>query len=442
MGVGALNVGVLANTARANKNLKSFRAEIGKSAKATSLASKSFKALGTSLAAYASISAAKGAFRSFRTMAEDLTEAQRASKRLGIGVQALQRLEYAAQQSGIEVELLRDGLQEMQLRSSEAARGSGAAAEAFQQLGIDAKKFNDLAPDRKLNKIADAMRGVRNSADRISLSDQLFGGEATKFISILDQGSAGIKRFGDEADRLGLTTSRNLDDVAKFTKAMDRLDRSFSRVGRELTISIAPSAIAFANQLSLAAETLADVDKKGDANTLYSWVTSVRDSFAKAIAGDIGRQFNQAFSNPKGIPKTESLTTSVSKIADERKRTSSPGKSARAFEQKRAILGGFREVGRELGRLSNDATAGRVLGAKASPRMIDEAPRGLNALIDANSREGYMALRANMRGGETVKHARETAAATKGADAKLSTLVSLTNRLLSFYENAPPPRGI
>ncbi len=445
MGVGALNVGVIANTAKARKNLKSFRGEIGKSAKATSLASKSFKAMGSALAGIATVGFAKQALTSFRRAADDLAETSRAADRLGTSVAKLQALEYAGTRAGLGVDLVRDSMQELQLRASEAAQGTGSAAEAYQQLGINAKTFNQLSPERKLHRIADAMRGVRNASDRISLADQLFGGEGTRMLSMLDRGSAGLKSFTDEAKRLGLTTKGNLKDVRSFSDAAAKLDSALEGLNRELTITVAPAAVKYVESFTEGVRLIRDQQEamrggKGFVGSIKAAIEKGQNRFLADALREAGRQVTGG--KKPGAESFSLGASSTSKIGRDAERSSSVGKSVRAFEQKRAILGGFREVGRELGRLSNDATAGRVLGAKASPRMIDEAPRGLNALIDANSREGYMALRANMRGGETVKHARETAAATKGADAKLSTLVSLTNRLLSFYENAPPPRGI
>ena len=100
-----------------------------------------------------------------------------------ITAQALQKLQFAAEKSGVSVDALNDAIKELQVRAFDAKSGEGEAAEAFQTLGV---KATDAAwrirePLELLDEVADKFLQLPTHSDRLWVADAMFGDEgATK----------------------------------------------------------------------------------------------------------------------------------------------------------------------------------------------------------------------------------------------------------------------
>src|SRR5699024_6311009 len=91
----------------------------------------------------------------------------RVAKRLGTSVENLTALQFAAKQTGTEVDALNENLQEMELRMSTAANtGSGALYDAFQLMGLSAKRLKQEDPAKAFTKIAAAISKLPTKADK------------------------------------------------------------------------------------------------------------------------------------------------------------------------------------------------------------------------------------------------------------------------------------
>lgn len=88
--------------------------------------------------------------------------------KLGVNVELLQQLRFAAEQTGVETRTLDMGLQRFIRRVSEAANGTGEAKAALEQLGISFKNADGSARDIKdiLFDVADGLAETENSGER------------------------------------------------------------------------------------------------------------------------------------------------------------------------------------------------------------------------------------------------------------------------------------
>ena len=87
--------------------------------------------------------------------------------KIGVGVEALQELRFAAKASGVEQQTLDMALQRFTRRAAEAAQGTGEAKDALAQMGIalrdqsgDLRSSEDLLAD-----VADAFARIEDPAD-------------------------------------------------------------------------------------------------------------------------------------------------------------------------------------------------------------------------------------------------------------------------------------
>lgn len=197
--------------------------------------SETFTAIGKDLSKLGAtiIAPIAGAVKVYESMGESLF---RASQRTGIAVSQLSALGYAAQQSGVEMESLENGMRKMQRTIGEAAGGSRQASEALAQIGLSVNDLQGLSPDQQFARIADAMKGMNDPTVAAAEAMKIFGRNGTQLLPLLDRGGAGINQLSDRAKALGIVLG---DDSARGAAELhgrmvdlsDVLKNSFFRVG-------------------------------------------------------------------------------------------------------------------------------------------------------------------------------------------------------------------
>lgn len=161
--------------------------------------------------------------------------AAKTARNIGITAESLQELRHAAALSGIETDQLTDGLKDLQKNSAAAALGDEGLAKAFKALGINAKEFNKLSADKKLEGIADGLQRIKDPARAAQLRMQLLGETGFKMQSLLAGGSDGIKAMRAEARQLGIVLAE--DTTVKAEAMNDALDR-VRLIGRGVALQL------------------------------------------------------------------------------------------------------------------------------------------------------------------------------------------------------------
>src|ERR671919_2634561 len=92
--------------------------------------------------------------------------------KIGVGVEALQELRFAAKASGVEQQTLDMALQRFTRRAAEAANGTGEAKDALAQMGIALRdqSGNLRRSDALLSDVADAFARIEDPAERVRLA--------------------------------------------------------------------------------------------------------------------------------------------------------------------------------------------------------------------------------------------------------------------------------
>lgn len=172
------------------------------------------------------------------------------SQRVGVSVENLSKLQYAAKLSDISTDQLGDGLKKLAVNLQAAGRGSGDALEAFRALGFAQKELLNLSPDQALNRIAQAFEGIEDGAGKTALAVQLFGRSGSDLIPLLNQGSAGLKAMADEATRFGLVVTTEAAQAAeRFNDNLTRLGETARVFGVQIANTALPSLNKFTEQL-------------------------------------------------------------------------------------------------------------------------------------------------------------------------------------------------
>lgn len=149
------------------------------------------------------------------------------SQSLGVTVEELSRLEYAAGTTGVKTEQLGAAITTLNKNLDIAAgSGVGPAAQALEAMGLSATNAaGELrALPEMLGLIADKFQGYENGAGKAAIAAALFGDAGTKLIPLLNQGSEGIDTLTKRADELGLTLGGEAAArAAAFSNAMSAM---------------------------------------------------------------------------------------------------------------------------------------------------------------------------------------------------------------------------
>lgn len=132
------------------------------------------------------------------------------AKRLGVGVEWLQEMRFAADRSGIAVATFDMAIQRMGRRVGQlAATGSGEAAIAMEMLGINIFGANGelRTMENLLPEVADRLGRVKDETTRNFIAMKLFDSEGVKMVQLLEEGSAGMSKLQARARQLGLVLS-------------------------------------------------------------------------------------------------------------------------------------------------------------------------------------------------------------------------------------------
>jgi len=184
------------------------------------------------------------------------------SDQLGVTTERLQGLRHAAELTGAGANTLDAGLATMAKRLGEAARGSGAAKPALDELGLSAQALVAMSPDKAFYRIAGALEKIEDPARRNAIAANLFSKANMKLLNTLALGEQGLADMQREAEQLGIAFNRV--DAAKIEAANDailRLKQAAGGLAAEAAIGLAPYIEKLAEMKDQIFSTLAVIGK-------------------------------------------------------------------------------------------------------------------------------------------------------------------------------------
>ena len=159
------------------------------------------------------------------------------SRRLGVGIPELQRLQFAASQNGISTESLNKSLGLLIRNTAAAAQGMGPAVHAFERLGINAKDFVNLRADEQYIKISEAIKKIVNPSEQALIAMQLFGRSGIEQLSLLKENVDGtVKAFKGLGIELTDTQAKSLET---YGDSVDKLGTVWEGFKNQLAAALA-----------------------------------------------------------------------------------------------------------------------------------------------------------------------------------------------------------
>lgn len=199
------------------------------------------------------------------------------SQKTGIAVESLAGLEFAAEQSGVELDKVAKATRAFSLLVAESADSSSGAAKKLQDLGLSYKDLKDLSPEKQLLALADALHQF-SEEDRAVAFTATLGQKMADLIPLLSGGSKELAGLIEQGKKLNPVTAESAKKAEQFNDQMNLLSKQVSVLGRSMIQDLIPGFARITDEMVKATE------KSG--------------IFAGALAG-VKQLFTESFGNPK-----------------------------------------------------------------------------------------------------------------------------------------------
>lgn len=172
----------------------------------------------------------------------DLAAINDKAMQTGLSGKFLQQLGYAADQSGVSVDLLRTSVSKMTQAIGKATMGDKAAQKGLADIGIRIEDIVSLHPDQQFKVIAERISKLPTVATRAAAAMKIFGKSAIDLGPLLSDGAKGIDTLLKEAERLGIgLNAASFEKIARADDAIQRMKSSFSALVDQIAVGLAPA---------------------------------------------------------------------------------------------------------------------------------------------------------------------------------------------------------
>ena len=194
------------------------------------------------------------------------------SRNLGVSVEELQKMQYASDLIDVSMDQMAGSMEKL-------TKQMGSNSKVFEELGINIYNADGSLRDATdvWYESLEALSQVENGTERDRLAMELFGKSAMDLSGIIDDGGAGLKAYGQEAEDMGLILSQ--DDVDAANKFNDAIDKLKATAGA----SFLEMGATLAEELTPALEKIVEI-----ATQLFQWFASLDGSTQAFILTVLG----------------------------------------------------------------------------------------------------------------------------------------------------------
>lgn len=181
-------------------------------------------------------------------------EIDKQSQKLGVSAENYQKLSYAMERCGADVEDFRRGAVNISKTLDSVSKGADKAETAIGQLGVSMKKTDGSmrsTEDVLIDTIA-ALADMDDETKRNAAANEIFGRSYQELAPLLNSGADGIRELMQEAEDYGMVMSDEaVKASADFTDSMTRLNGTITGVKNRLAGQLLPSLGDLADGFSM-----------------------------------------------------------------------------------------------------------------------------------------------------------------------------------------------
>lgn len=182
--------------------------------------------------------------------ADDMSKA---AQKIGIPIEELSRLKYAADLSGVSFEQLQTSVGKLSRNMAEALENpTSAAAKAFGNLGVAVTNADGTLRSSSdvMKDIADRFAAMPDGAAKTAAAMELMGRAGAGMIPMLNGGAEGLGKLMAEADQFGQVFTKEMGANAElFNDNISRLQGALGMLVAKLATELMPHLVAFTNWL-------------------------------------------------------------------------------------------------------------------------------------------------------------------------------------------------
>jgi hypothetical protein len=184
-------------------------------------------------------------------------ESKKAAQAAGLTTEAFTKLSWAAQQSGLSQEQLSASMRSLNNGMIDAAKGTGTAAAAYKQLGVDVTNADGSLRQGEavLLDIANAFETMPDGAQKSAIAIDLLGKSGAAMIPLLNGGAKGLNELTTQAERLGLViTDETAGQAELFNDSLASMQAMARGTANTVAKDFLPALSELAKSFSQAAE--------------------------------------------------------------------------------------------------------------------------------------------------------------------------------------------
>ncbi|MAC35651.1 MAG: hypothetical protein CME38_18915 [Haliea sp.] len=410
-----------------NKELEQGESRLQRFGKSLAAGVASFAKWATAAAAAGAAGTAALLARMTANQAELARQTIASAEAFGISTKALQEWRYAADTVGIEGDKVADIMKDVSDKIGDAfLNGTGAAVDVIRQLNLDLEELIRLSPDEQLLAISEQLQGLPQPA-QVQILESL-AGDASLLLPLLQNNAAALRELSAEAEKRGvLLSEEELQRLADFDKAFDRIKDQFTAFKNRIAGELAPTLTDLSNNIDqfltdnpqligdivdafegLITTTsnwvnkfLGDSDAVYDSfSTLKNGATGLKESFVALLSGlkffaaGIAEVFAMAVYDVAALQaKAVELLNKVGLASDEsvKRAQERVANLALTLEDVRGKGEKYKQDMIEAGKAAAAAFLKASEGAASSAKETDKAASGAKNLADATKDAGRAA---------------------------------------------------
>jgi hypothetical protein len=143
----------------------------------------------------AAVGAITAAIYAVNRYAKEFDDMAKGSKRIGISVTEFQRLAFAAERTGSNMQSVEKSFKRMQRVINDANKGLKTARDSFKQLGVSVDDLKGKTPEKQFAIITQALNNVRDASEKSALAQEVFGRSGTEIAVLVSEYQELNKQF-------------------------------------------------------------------------------------------------------------------------------------------------------------------------------------------------------------------------------------------------------
>ena len=182
-------------------------------------------AVGVGAALGAATLAANAALDAARVAVDEFSNLANTADKLGIGVERLQELRFAAEQVGVASGTLDIAFQRFTRRLGEAAQGSGELKGILEQYNIAVRNADGTTRSASdvMGDLAESIKGAESEQEQLRIAFKAFDSEGAALVNLLRHGKQGMDDYAQAARDAGIVVDGDL--IEKTRAAGDEINK-------------------------------------------------------------------------------------------------------------------------------------------------------------------------------------------------------------------------